>query len=101
MASLKVNVFQAIPNDASTNTANVTTQEVSTVLATMTVEIPQEAVEVKEVLDQAVVEVDVYINDEETYDESDKGNVAQAVLNYATADTANDTTQDVGAVLAM
>ena len=44
--------------------------------------------------------MDVRVNAEETHDESDKGNVAQAVLNYATTDTANDTTQDVGVVLA-
>ena len=42
----------------------------------------------------------VRINAEDTHDESDKANVAQAVLNDATTDTANDTTQDVGAVLA-
>ena len=55
MTSLKGTVAQAVPNDATTDTANDTTQEVSTVLATVTVETPQEAVEVREVLEQAVV----------------------------------------------
>ena len=77
----------------STDTANDTTQEVSAVLATVTVETPQEAVDVREVLEQEVIEVDVQINAEETHDDSDKGNVAQAVPNDATTDTANDTTQ--------
>ena len=45
MASLKDTVAQAIPNDATTNTANVTTQEVSTVLATVTVETPRKQLE--------------------------------------------------------
>ena len=45
--------------------------EVGTVLATMTVETPQEVVEVRKVLEQVVVEVDVHINAEETHDESD------------------------------
>ena len=40
-------------------------------LATVTVETPREAVEVREVLEQAVVEVDVHINAEETHDESE------------------------------
>ena len=52
MTSLKGTVAQAIPNDASTNTAIGTTQQVGTVLATVTVETPQEAVEVREVLEQ-------------------------------------------------
>ena len=47
------------------------------------------------------VEVDVCVNGEETHDESDKGTVAQAIPNDATTDTANDTTQEVGAVLAI
>ena len=42
----------------------------------------------------------VCVNVKEPHDESDKGTVAQAVPNDATTDTANDTTQDVGAVLA-
>ena len=79
MTRLKDIVAQAVPNDATTDTLNDTTQEFSTVVATMTV---------------------VRINAEETHDESDKANVAQAVLNDATTNTANDTTQEVGAVLA-
>ena len=52
MTSLKGTVAHAVPNDATTNTANDTTQEVGTVLATVTVETPQEAVEVREVLER-------------------------------------------------
>ena len=48
----KGNVGQVVPNDASTDTANDTTQEVGAVLTTVTVETPQEAVEVREVLEQ-------------------------------------------------
>ena len=70
MMSLKGIVAQSVTNDATTDTANDTTQEFGTVLATVTV---------------------VRINAEETHDESDKANVAQAVLNDATTDTTNDT----------
>ena len=56
MTSLKGIVSQAVPNDATTDTANDTTQEFSTVVATVTV---------------------VHINAEETHDESDKANAAQ------------------------
>ena len=52
MTSLKGTVAQAVPNDATTDTANDTTQEVDTLLATMTVETPKEAVEVREVLER-------------------------------------------------
>ena len=52
MTSLKGTVAQAVPNDATTDTANDTTQDVGAVLATMTVETPQEAVEVREMLEQ-------------------------------------------------
>ena len=48
----KDNVAQVVPNDATTDTANDTTQEVGAVLATVTVETPQEAVEVREVLER-------------------------------------------------
>ena len=43
MTSLNGTVAQAVPNDATTNTTNDTTQEVGAVLATVTVETPQEA----------------------------------------------------------
>ena len=52
MTSLKGTIAQAVPNDATTDTANDTTQEVGAVLATVTVETPQEAVEVREVLER-------------------------------------------------
>ena len=51
-------------------------------------------------VNKAVVEVVFHVNAEETHDESDKGNVAQAVPNDATADTANDTTQEAQQFLA-
>ena len=40
-------------------------------------------------------------NTGEAHDESDKGIAAQAVHNDGTTETTNDTTKDVGAVLAM
>ena len=46
----KSTVGQSIHNYATTDTGNDTTQEVSVVLATKTVETPQEAVEVRDVL---------------------------------------------------
>ena len=40
------------------------------------------------------VEVDVCDNTEKSREESDKGTAAQAVLNDATTDTTNDTTEE-------
>ena len=48
----KGTVAQAVPNDATTDTDNDSNQEVGAVLATVTIETPQEAVEIREVLER-------------------------------------------------